>query len=47
MQGKTIVGNVEFNRDGTLRVSLSRDGKAAIGALSIVSQFATMDATPF
>jgi hypothetical protein len=47
MQGKTIVGNVDFNRDGTLRVSLSRDGKAAIGALSIASQFASMDATPF
>jgi hypothetical protein len=47
MQGKTIVGNVDFNRDGTLKVSLSRDGKSAVGALQIASQFATMDATPF
>jgi hypothetical protein len=47
MQGKNIVGNVDFNRDGTLKVSLSRDGKTAIGALQIASQFATMDATPF
>jgi hypothetical protein len=47
MQGKAIVGNVDFNRDGTLKVSLSRDGKAAIGALAIAGQFATMDATPF
>jgi hypothetical protein len=47
MQGKLIVGNVDFNKDGTLKVSLSRDGKAAVGALSIASQFASMDATPF
>ncbi len=47
MQGKTIVGNVDFNRDGTLKVSLSRDGKAAVAGLTIASQFASMDATPF
>jgi hypothetical protein len=47
MQGKSIVGNIDFNKDGTLRVSLSRDGKAAVGALSIANQFASMDATPF
>ena len=47
MQGKSIVGNIDFNRDGTLKVSLSRDGKTALGALSIASQFASMDATPF
>ena len=47
MQGKSIVGNVDFNRDGTLKVSLSRDGKTALGALSIANQFASMDATPF
>jgi hypothetical protein len=47
MQGKTIVGNIDFNSDGTLKVSLSRDGKAAVGALQIASQFASMDATPF
>jgi len=47
MQGKSIVGNVDFNRDGTLKVSLSRDGKAAVAGLTIASQFASMDATPF
>ena len=47
MDGKSIVGNVDFNKDGTLRVSLSRDGKTALGALSIANQFASMDATPF
>jgi hypothetical protein len=47
MQGKLIVGNVDFNRDGTLKVSLSRDGKAAVGAMQIANQFASMDATPF
>lgn len=47
MQGKSIVGNVDFNKDGTLKVSLSRDGKTALQALQIAGQFATMDATPF
>lgn len=47
MNGKLIVGNVDFNKDGTLRVSLSRDGKAAVAGLQIASQFASMDATPF
>ncbi len=47
MGNRSIVGNVDFNRDGTLRVSLSRDGKAAIAGLQIASQFASMDATPF
>jgi hypothetical protein len=47
MQGKSIVGNVDFNKDGTLRVSLSRDGKNALQALQIAGQFASMDATPF
>jgi len=47
MGDKSIVGNVDFNRDGTLRVSLSRDGKAAIAGLQIASQFASMDAVPF
>ena len=47
MDGKSIVGNIDFNKDGTLRVSLSRDGKNALSALSIANQFASMDATPF
>jgi hypothetical protein len=47
MQGKSIVGNIDFNKDGTLKVSLSRDGKNALQALQIAGQFASMDATPF
>ena len=47
MQGKTIVGNIDFNRDGSLRVSLSRDGKAAISGLQIAGQLASMEGTPF
>lgn len=47
MQGKSIVGNVDFNKDGTLKVSLSRDGRTALQALQIAGQFASMDATPF
>jgi hypothetical protein len=47
MGDKSIVGNVDFNRDGTLKVSLSKDGKAAVAGLQIASQFATMDAVPF
>jgi len=47
MGNKAIVGNVDFNRDGTLKVSLSKDGKAVIAGLQIASQFASMDATPF
>lgn len=47
MNGKLIVGNIDFNKDGTLKVSLSRDGKAAVAGLQIASQFASMDATPF
>ena len=47
MGNKAIVGNVDFNRDGTLKVSLSRDGKAAIAGFQIASQLASMDATPF
>ena len=47
MQGKSIVGNIDFNKDGTQKVSLSRDGKNALQALQIAGQFASMDATPF
>lgn len=36
--GKAIVGNVDFNDDGSVRASLSRDGKAAVQAMSIAQQ---------
>lgn len=47
MNGKLIVGNVDFNRDGSIKVSLSRDGKAAVGAFQIAGQMANLEATPF
>jgi len=47
MNGKLIVGNVDFNRDGTLKLSLSRDGKTALGAFQIAGQMANLEATPF
>lgn len=51
MQGKSIVANIDFNRDGTLKMSLSRDGKTAMQAMQIAGQFATLGAveetTPF
>lgn len=47
MQGKSIIGGIEFNNDGTLRFSLSRDGKAAFQALTIAGNLKQLDATPF
>ena len=47
MGGKSIIGGIEFNNDGTLRFSLSRDGKAAVQALSIAGNLKQLDATPF
>jgi hypothetical protein len=44
--GKSIVGSVDFNNDGSVRVSLSRDAKAALQALSIAANLRTLDATP-
>lgn len=43
MNGKTIVGGADFAPDGSVRVSLSRDGKAALQALQIA---ANLKATP-
>ena len=45
LNGKTIVGSVEFNNDGSIRASLSRDAKAALQALSIADNLKTLDAT--
>lgn len=38
MEGKTIVANIDFDTDGSLKMSLSRDGKTAVQALRIASQ---------
>lgn len=46
LQGKSIVGSVDFNNDGTIRVSLSRDAKAALQALSIADNLKSLDAQP-
>lgn len=45
MDGKSIVGNIDFAPGGDIKVSLSRDGKNALQAMKIAGQFAT--ATPF
>lgn len=47
MGGKAIVGGIEFNNDGTIKFALSRDGKAAVQALSIAGNLKKMDAVPF
>jgi len=47
MDGKSIVANIDFDNDGSLKVSLSRDGKTAVQALKIAGQMKTMDAVPF
>lgn len=47
MEGKSIVGNIDFVPGGDIKVSLSRDGKTAMQAMKIAGQFASLDATPF
>lgn len=47
MQGKTILASVDFVPGGSVKVSLSRDGKAAMGAMQIAGQMASLEATPF
>jgi hypothetical protein len=37
MQGKKIVGSADFNNDGSVYVSLSKDAKAALQALEIAA----------
>jgi hypothetical protein len=46
LQGKTIIGSVDFNNDGSIRVSLSRDAKAAQQALAIAANLKSLDAQP-
>jgi hypothetical protein len=45
LQGKSIVGSVDFNNDGSIRVSLSRDAKAALQAIGIAENLKALDAT--
>lgn len=47
MQGKTILASVDFVAGGDVKVALSRDGKAAMGAMQIAGQMANLEATPF
>ncbi len=47
MDGKSIVANIDFDNDGSLKVSLSRDGKTAIQAVKIAGQMKQMDTVPF
>jgi hypothetical protein len=44
LQGKNIVGSVDFNNDGSVRVSLSRDAKAALQAIGIADNLRSLDA---
>jgi len=47
MQGKTILASIDFVPGGDVKVSLSRDGKTAMGAMQIAGQMANLEATPF
>jgi hypothetical protein len=47
MQGKSIIGSVDFAPDGSVKVSLSRDAKSAMQALAIAANLQQLDATPF
>jgi hypothetical protein len=47
MQGKNIVGGIEFNNDGSIKFAMSRDGKSAVQALAIAGNLKQLDATPF
>lgn len=46
MNGKAIIGSVDFTDSGKIRVSISRDGKSALNAVKIAGQLSSMDATP-
>lgn len=46
MNGKAIIGSVDFTNSGNIRVSISRDGKSALNAIKIAGQLSSMDATP-
>lgn len=46
MQGKAIVANIDFESDGSLKITPSRDGKAALQAMTIASNLMPAS-TPF
>ena len=46
MNGKAIIGSVDFGDGGEIRVSISRDGKSALNAIKIAGQLSSMEATP-
>lgn len=47
MNGKQILANVDFEIGGAVKVSLSRDGRAALQAMQIAGQLAEPAITPF
>lgn len=42
LNGKTIVGGADFGADGSVKVNLSRDGKAALQALEIAKNLSAV-----
>jgi len=47
MQGKAILASIDFVAGGDVKVAFSKDGKAAMGAMQIAGQMASLEATPF
>ena len=47
MGGKSIIAGADFAPDGSVKVVLSRDGKAALQAMTIANNIKQLDATPF
>lgn len=47
MGGKSIIAGADFDGSGAVKVVLSRDGKAALQALTIANNIKQLDATPF
>lgn len=47
MGGRSIIAGADFGPDGSVKVVLSRDGKAALQAMTIAQNIKQLDATPF
>ena len=47
MGGKSIIAGADFDNSGAVKVVLSRDGKAALQAMTIAQNIKQLDATPF
>lgn len=47
MGGKAIVANIDFVSEREVKLSVTREGKTALSALSIAGQLSNMGATPF